>query len=184
MVNDPNRAQIVAPGGVYAGTKAMATATGNSPDPYRSSMSPDDIRAASNNEHEDLMPVEFNQEAGVNGYLEPVSLGEHPWDIFCRTEMHSTEECKEFATALALQLDTIRLDPLWAGAPFLNMDVVGAAYHIEMALRKSLGRASLNEALQGHVGMISPEVIARGRSWGDGFRSFRERIGDKPKDWK
>lgn len=184
MTMDPNRAQIVAPQGVYSGTKAMAAAGGNAPAPYRSSMSPDEIRAESNREHEDLTAVDFGQEAAVNGYLEPVSLGEHPWDIFSRTEVHSIEECKEFAVALALQLDTIRLDPAWEGAPFLHMEATAAAYYIELVLRKSLGRASLNEALQGHVGMISPEVIARGRSWGDQFRNFRERVGNKNPEWK
>ncbi len=152
--------------------------------PYRSTLTPDEIRAESNREHEDLTAVDFGAEATVNGYLEPVSLGEHPWDIFARTEVHSIEECKEFAVALALQLDTIRMYPTWAGAPFLNLEVVSAAYYIELVLRKSLGRASLNEALQGQVGMISPEVIARGRSWGDQFRNFRERVGTKPPEWK
>jgi hypothetical protein len=173
MPEDVRAPIVVAPGDVLVGTNAIRQAT--------APMSPEAIRRASNEEHEDLLPVDYSQ-APSNGYLEPVSLGEHPWDLLARTEMESPEQCREIAVAYALNLDALRSDPSWAGAPFLAMDEVGAAYHIELILLKSLGRSSLNEALQGQVGMISPEVISRGRGFGDRVRDFRDR--NKPQEWK
>lgn len=136
--------------GVIPGTRAAQLAQSRAP------ASAEAIRRASADEDEYLEEVEYANQ-GVNGYLEPVSIGGNPQDLWARTYVKDFDEADDMALDIALETDWE--DERWAGTIFHRQDVGTNAINIRLALRKSVGRMSLWEALMGQVGMIAPEIM-------------------------
>jgi hypothetical protein len=150
--SSPYPPPIPTPEGVIPGTKAIREAYGGG----RPMMTPEDVRRASNEEHDDLQRASYEVE---NGYNDPVDPGPFPWSVYARTYVRDDNEAREYAVAIALQLPRLRSDPAWANSPWIGMPLMTAAYHIELVLRKSIGRLSLIEALMSKVGMFSPDTF-------------------------
>lgn len=123
-------------------------------------MSPEEIRQASNGMHEMMGLSNLSQEA-VNGYDDPVSLGENAWDIFARSYVRDFDEAARIGISFGLGVQELSSLDRWKDAPFDFSSPIRTAITVMLAARKSINRMSLWEALQAKVGMVVPDTNER-----------------------